>query len=214
MTHFYLTLPSNSSQEFFPDNTLTEFTTKLPSTIELTNEWEVGLPEIMFPRSWYTIPKNGRTIIVDYRVCDMDWKIDVRSKLEEELDLTVKDIDTIVKMKLSGGFYNSMEELTQELNQATIRAFSSSRVDNSIIPPTFYYKSITRRIYITIPSGMSIEFPSSLEKILGLAESQNPLYNSTKESYQSEAICHAICSRGYTGCTFTATFCNLRTSVI
>src|SRR5688572_10976103 len=121
MTHFYLTLPSNSSQEFFPDNTLTEFTTKLPSTIGLTNEWEVGLAEITFPRSWYTIPKNGLTITADYRVCNMDWKVDVRSKLEEGLDLTVEDIDTIVKIQLSSGFYKSMEELTQELNQASIR---------------------------------------------------------------------------------------------
>jgi len=74
MTHFYLTLPSNSSQQFFPENTLTEFTTKLSSTIELNGEWEVGLAEIMFPRSWYTIPKDGLIIAADYRECDIAWR--------------------------------------------------------------------------------------------------------------------------------------------
>ena len=41
-SHFYLTLPSNSSHQFYPNNTMTDFTTKLASTVELTNEWEIG----------------------------------------------------------------------------------------------------------------------------------------------------------------------------
>src|SRR5688572_14956928 len=181
MTHFYLTLPSNSSQELFPNNTLTEFTTQLPSTIELTNEWEVGLAEIMFPRSWYTIPKEGLIIVVDYRQCDVAWKQEMRSKLEEGLDLSEEDIHTEVHIKLNGGFYNSMEELTEELNQASIRAFTYSRVHTSIVPPQFYYKSITRRMYITIAPGMRIEFSPTLESILGLTETQNPMCNKSKE---------------------------------
>ena len=38
MTHFYLTLPSNSSQQYYPDNTMTDFTTKLASPVELTGD--------------------------------------------------------------------------------------------------------------------------------------------------------------------------------
>src|SRR5688572_30289327 len=103
MTHFYLTLPSNSSQELFPNNTLTEFTTQLPSTIELTNEWEVGLAEIMFPRSWYTIPKEGLIIEVDYRQCDVAWKQEMRSKLEEGLNLSEEDIQGGPKKNVPAG---------------------------------------------------------------------------------------------------------------
>src|SRR3989442_829745 len=88
MTHFYLTLPSNSSQEYFPDNTKTEFTTKLASTIELTNEWEVGLAEIMFPRSWYTVSKAGAVIAVNCRGCDREWKFKINWKLQRGVELT------------------------------------------------------------------------------------------------------------------------------
>lgn len=47
--HFYVTLPSNSSMAFFPENRTSRYMTQLPRTIELTGEWEVGLAEIHFP---------------------------------------------------------------------------------------------------------------------------------------------------------------------
>ena len=157
MTHFYLTLPSNSSQQYFPDNTLTEFVTKLPSTIELTNEWEVGLAEIMFPRSWYTIPKDGLVITAHYRQCDMTWKREIATKLENGEDVPEKVLDTRVRIKISGGFYETMEELTQELNLASAGAFTAAGLDTTISPPVFYYRTITRRMYITIPAGMKVK---------------------------------------------------------
>ncbi len=52
---FYLTLPSNSSMEYFPGNTLTNFKTKLAQPIELTGEWEVALSEFQYSRSWYNL---------------------------------------------------------------------------------------------------------------------------------------------------------------
>ena len=49
MSRFYLTLPSNSSMDYYPQNTVAQYTTKLNSSIELDGEWEVGLTEISFP---------------------------------------------------------------------------------------------------------------------------------------------------------------------
>ena len=51
MSRFYLTLPSNSSMDYYPQNTVAQYTTKLNSTIELDSDWEVGLTEISFPIS-------------------------------------------------------------------------------------------------------------------------------------------------------------------
>ena len=58
MNNFYLTLPSNSSMELYPDNTLAHYVTKLPQRIELDGQWEVGLVEIQYPHSWYNIPED------------------------------------------------------------------------------------------------------------------------------------------------------------
>lgn len=51
MSDFYITLPSNSSLDHFPNNTRAQFRTKLPREIHLTGNWVVGLSDIMFPTS-------------------------------------------------------------------------------------------------------------------------------------------------------------------
>ena len=55
VTQFYLHLPSNSSLDKFPNNTLTEYRVGLPQTISLTGEWEVALTEIHYPHSWNNV---------------------------------------------------------------------------------------------------------------------------------------------------------------
>ena len=56
MSHqFYITLPSDSSMKYYPDNTVAKFVTKLPEPIKLEGEYEVGLAEIIYPRTWYNI---------------------------------------------------------------------------------------------------------------------------------------------------------------
>lgn len=173
MTHFYLTLPSNSSEQYFPNNTLTDYTTKLSSTIELTNEWEVGLAEIMFPRSWYTIPKNGLYLEVDYSMCS------IRPNIEDNIYFTSQ----IVRLYINAGYYNSMDDLTQELNHSAHRTYSVSPdyVDGRIAPPTFYFKPASRRMFVTLTPGMSVKFPPTLQSILGLSHKQNPMCNPGKE---------------------------------
>src|SRR5258705_3705900 len=59
MNEFYLTLPSNSSMGYFPNNTLAKYTTKLPSPILLQDEWEVGLAEIIYPTSFYNVTTDN-----------------------------------------------------------------------------------------------------------------------------------------------------------
>ena len=50
---FYLTLPSNSSMEYYPDNTTSHYFTKLPQDIHLTGDYEVGLSEILFSNTLF-----------------------------------------------------------------------------------------------------------------------------------------------------------------
>ena len=58
VTQFYLHLPSNSSLDKFPTNTLTEYSVCLPQTISLTSDWEVSLTEIHYPHSWNNVQRN------------------------------------------------------------------------------------------------------------------------------------------------------------
>lgn len=52
----------DSSKKYYPNNTLTNFTTRLHSTIDLSGQWYVGLAEMSFPKSWYNVPLNAGMI--------------------------------------------------------------------------------------------------------------------------------------------------------
>ena len=58
VAQFYLHLPSNSSLDKFPNNTLTEYRVCLPQTVSLTGDWEVALTEIHYPHSWNNVQEN------------------------------------------------------------------------------------------------------------------------------------------------------------
>lgn len=49
---FYITLPSNSSMELYPNNTLTNYITQLPIPLKFDVPYEVGLVEMVFRQSW------------------------------------------------------------------------------------------------------------------------------------------------------------------
>ena len=53
----YLTLPSNSSQSFFPSNEAGHFITQLPQTQTLSDDYEVGLTEIQFSNNYQNVTK-------------------------------------------------------------------------------------------------------------------------------------------------------------
>ena len=58
-SEFYVTLPSNSSMQYFPDNKTLNFVTELSRTL-LDGEWELGLAEIDYPHIWNNISKEKK----------------------------------------------------------------------------------------------------------------------------------------------------------
>ena len=61
-SEFYITLPSNSSMQYFPDNKTSNFVTKLSRTLQLDGEWEVGLAEIDYLHTWYNIREGKNSV--------------------------------------------------------------------------------------------------------------------------------------------------------
>ena len=53
--HFYLTLPSDSSAAYYPNNAIARYVTKLPERIRLDGDYEVGLSEFVYPHTWYNV---------------------------------------------------------------------------------------------------------------------------------------------------------------
>ena len=71
---FYVYLNSNDSEEKFPDNANYGFTNLLCPNITLSDEYEVGLVNIIFSPEFYTIRK-----------CDPDYSIELFIKYTENV---------------------------------------------------------------------------------------------------------------------------------
>lgn len=138
MTHFYLTLPSNSSSKYYPDNTLTRFVTKLHSSISLTGQWEVGLCEIAFPRTWYTVDEVGSY----FEIYGSSYG----------------------KLKIHHGYYDSVHDVVTEMNKA---CEDEAKRNPIFIGPIFECNEITRIVSINMPNAILVVFPRTLMDILG-----------------------------------------------
>jgi hypothetical protein len=58
--HFFVTLPSDSSAKYYPNNTVACFVTKLPETIRLQGQYEMALVEIIYPHNWYNVSDENK----------------------------------------------------------------------------------------------------------------------------------------------------------
>lgn len=71
-----LTLPSNSSEAYYPQNTLTEYRTHLATPLIFETSTEVALSEISVPTVWSSTVKNDSICIILLRSKDAleEWK--------------------------------------------------------------------------------------------------------------------------------------------
>jgi hypothetical protein len=220
---FYLTLPSNSSMSHYPENTVAQYKTKLYNTIELDGDWEIGLCEVEFPKSWFTIPKDGAVIIIECNGCaaearrgiyDNDPPPEIESNEAhagstegEKEDPHSKKIlpteqDMIIKVIIPGGYYEDVPDVIRTLNMLISKEFmeTSQYIYNDLffLPPKLKQNLVTRKVQILIPKNYELTLPPSLLSILGFTNEQLPLRNQNGEHKEIIAQNVADISAGIT----------------
>ena len=90
MAHMYVVVPSNSSMEYFPDNTLADFKVKLGKALVLEGDYEVGLSEIIYPHRRLTVQPLDASMTVHYwkrsRVTGHEKKLQSEKKFTNDLE--------------------------------------------------------------------------------------------------------------------------------
>ena len=121
--HFYATLPSNSSFDYFPNNTLTGYTTKLAEPITLKGQWEVGLCEIQYPFTWHNVTKSNCALRVnDREICIPVGYYDHISDVIEAIYRQFEE-DDLQKVKIV--FQNTSRKIIVKLKEDTTLSFGS-----------------------------------------------------------------------------------------
>ncbi len=159
---------------------MTQFTTRLHKSFDLTGEWEVGMSEILFPHSWYNVTRNNCYFSMH---CMGGLKTDNNS-------LEAKDY--YLRIEIRSGYYESMEAIVNTLNNAIEKTFKNpieAVLDPSLRVmvnrsewPKFSYNSSSMKIFTTLPAMTHMIFGGKLADILGLGVSQNPMHNHNSEA--------------------------------
>jgi hypothetical protein len=155
---FYIHLFSNvESPLSHRNNTVANFVTKLSEKIKLDSQWEVGLAEMSYTKSWFNLRQ--------------DYSLDIFSTKGEYYQT-----DEAVIRK---GYYPSIEVLIAEINKK-YDIYGKVVFKNEIgRPPSFRYDPILNRIFIT--NGISPKkdvfyypyIPDELQLMLGLKNETN-----------------------------------------
>lgn len=102
---FYLTLLSNGSMEYFPENKTSNFCVKLPKTIKLEGQWAVGLVEFQYPCTMLTVQEHNNIIYLEKRLT-----IDG----EQSSDVTT------FKARIKATNYENIDHILTALNENTL----------------------------------------------------------------------------------------------
>lgn len=94
---FYVNLPSNSSMNYYPSNTLQNFRTKLETPIKLDGNYEVGLCEIYFPKD-FEIFIGHVYIIYNNKNSDEDHHINIYTNDNKPLKTLLNDLNSQIEL--------------------------------------------------------------------------------------------------------------------
>jgi len=125
---FNIHLLSNVESPFsHRNNTVANYVTKLPEKIQLTSEWEVGLAEMSYTKSWFNIREN-------YSI---------------EIFTTDGNQYTTDDAILKKGYYPTIEFLISKINER-LKVYERGAFKNDLErSPSLRYDAIFNRIYIT-----------------------------------------------------------------
>ena len=136
--------------KFYKHNTLTNFTTRLPNSINLTGDWEVGLVEIQYPHNWYNVPSKKR-----YR------SFTLRTKASNDPDGPEGEY----QFWITEGYYDNIHLLLAEINREGTKAMLSSK--NKL---KLFYNPVNRKIGLESDHPCRLIVAPHMRKLLGMEE--------------------------------------------
>lgn len=177
---FFVTLPSNSSTNSFPNNTQSNYTTLLPKNIQLNDRYQVGLAEISYTQA---VSSNIGTITIEQNHL---YNFAFRKIFgKRSCDIIAEDCipfdHLIIKLNndISKLFKEFYDEATINPNQ---KNFDNER--NTYMPRLKSF--ITPDLYFTmdIPSHTSLKFSGSIVQLLKLDVYNFDTFEAKKDPYK------------------------------
>ena len=112
----HVVLTSNSSMEYYPENTLASFKVKLGKPLVFEEQYEVALEEIIYPHRRLTVEPMGAGFLVGYfevkeRKVNVVIKDEKTGKTKKMKKMKRKKVYKNFRVFLAPGIYDSVESL-------------------------------------------------------------------------------------------------------
>ena len=156
-THFYLTLPNNASRDVYPNNKIGSYYVKLPQTIYLNGEWEVGLYSITYSNTCYTLQNQQNHVYYSTDGGQTFW--------------TSAIVDY--------GYFTSMAELIESINTAMHEDLGNTNITFSLNPRT-------HEVNVTLAKKHYIMLYGQLSKMMGYGGEDINIRKSSESPYVSD----------------------------
>ena len=143
---FYVTLPSNVQGAI--DNRISDYTTILPNTLRLSDDYHVAITEISYTKSWYNVTQQSTFKFYDYK-------------------------GEIAKIAGIGVGYYSLIDLVNTIN--TVIKDCKKIIEHPVLELDNFRKSVKIRNGKTSIGPVSVFLGYELEEMLGFA--RNDSYN-------------------------------------
>ena len=169
---FYLAIPSDSSQKFFPNNKISSYTTKLAKEIILYDEYEIGLSSIHFPLTYFNVKKDEFTV----------------HKVMKETPNNPKKVLSQIESVPEGRY--PTETMVDEIFKRIPKRYLEVQVSN-----------VNRRTHIKIGKDHDLSFSTPLLNFLGRKFSPLPLKGNVFEkgtmykgrnAIEYQRVCHNL----------------------
>ena len=147
MKDFYLYLPSNTKHT---GNTPGEFIVPLAQSYELVGEWEVGLIEIQYARTWYNVPSDqfvqvGNTTIL------------IPEGIYADIGELIKILNKKIKWGLGGNPPVTVEFNTIETTQKTRLKIETNDASEELAPDLYLSKRLSDMLGFVMTGPFQLE---------------------------------------------------------
>ena len=150
----YVTLTSNSSTKYFPQNNPGKFVVQLPHPLTLTGEWEVALTEIQFTNSYYNVQGGDYWIKGEYMSSDLP--SNRAPPTHRKFSIVIPD-----------GLYRSNMDFINELNKQCSEILMRGNRAPLI---KFFYNFTTKRVSVKINANLKMNMSPLLAYVIGFKD--------------------------------------------
>ena len=192
-SHFYLTLPSNSSEKYYGKQPLNHFKTRLPYPLNLdVNEWEVGLAEIIYPYTWKNLRSTSEVCIgISSLELDPDTGLYPIHELSFTMQIShymsVKDLVNKINTRIDNTLKKMKRETMPDNKNGYLYYYG---VKGKYVKTAFRYDENVGKVYLSGNNHIFLILPAGVAQMLGFGD-KNTLIGSESLCQQvSNHICH------------------------